>query len=85
MLFPPVFLLSSYLNINGFATDAAGISASWSGLYLILAMRRKQALRSKFGVRGITRGATLGLCAVQMVGGGLAYTFGKREVEEEKK
>jgi hypothetical protein len=42
MIFPPVFLLSSYLNINGFATDAAGISAAWSGLYLLLAMRRKQ-------------------------------------------
>jgi hypothetical protein len=42
MLFPPVLLLSSYLNINGFKTDAAGISAAWSGLYLLLAMRRKQ-------------------------------------------
>ena len=42
MIFPPVLLLSSYLNINGFKTDAAGISAAWSGLYLLLAMRRKQ-------------------------------------------
>ncbi|TID15588.1 gb [Venturia nashicola] len=83
MLFPPVLLLSSYLNINGFKTDAAGISAAWSGLYLLLAMRRKQGIRNKFGVRGVTRGATLGLCAVNLVGGGLAYTFGKREDQEE--
>ncbi|KAE9990881.1 hypothetical protein EG327_000815 [Venturia inaequalis] len=47
MLFPPVLLLSSYLNINGFKTDAAGISAAWSGLYLLLAMRRKQ-VQSRF-------------------------------------
>ncbi|KAE9973188.1 hypothetical protein EG328_004530 [Venturia inaequalis] len=83
MLFPPVLLLSSYLNINGFKTDAAGISAAWSGLYLLLAMRRKQSIRNKFGVRGVTRGATLGLCVANMVGGGLAYTFGKREDQEE--
>lgn len=42
-----------------------------------------QGLRNKLGVRGVTRGATLGLCVANMVGGGLAYTFGKREDEEE--
>jgi hypothetical protein len=29
------------------------------------------------------RGATLAVCAANLVGGGLAYTFGKREAEEE--
>lgn len=42
MLFPPVLLLSSYLHVNGYKKDAAGISAAWSGLYVLLAGRRKQ-------------------------------------------
>ncbi|KIW05393.1 uncharacterized protein PV09_03908 [Verruconis gallopava] len=82
MLFPPVFLFSSWMNINGFKIDAAGVSAAWSGLYMLMAMRRKQSFKSKFGVRGLVRGATLGLCAVQVVGGGLAYTFGRRKEED---
>lgn len=41
-----------------------------------------QRLYSKFGARGIIRGATLGLCAANLAGGGLAYVFGKREEEE---
>lgn len=41
MIFPPVLLFSSYLNLGGFKTDAAGITAAWSGLYALLAMRRK--------------------------------------------
>jgi hypothetical protein len=42
MMFPPVLLFSSYLNLSDFKTDAAGITAAWSGLYGLLAMRRKQ-------------------------------------------
>ncbi|KAL1636423.1 hypothetical protein SLS58_009776 [Diplodia intermedia] len=42
MLFPPVLLLSSYLNLNGYKKDAAGMTAAWSGLYVLLARRRKQ-------------------------------------------
>ncbi|KAF2142352.1 uncharacterized protein K452DRAFT_297658 [Aplosporella prunicola CBS 121167] len=83
MLFPPVLLLSSYLNLNDYKKDAAGISAAWSGLYILLAQRRRQKLYSKFGARGLIRGATLGLCAANLVGGGLAYAFGKRKDEEE--
>lgn len=85
MLFPPVLLFTSYANIQGFKTDSAGISAAWSGLYLLLAGRRRQPIMKKLGVRGIVRGATMGLCLVNMVGGGLAYTLGKREEEEYKK
>lgn len=85
MLFPPVLLFTSYANIQGFKTDSAGISAAWSGLYLLLAGRRRQPMMKKFGVRGVVRGATMSLCLVNMVGGGLAYTLGKREEEEHKK
>jgi len=42
MLFPPILLFSSYMNVNGYKTDAAGLAAAWSGLYMILARRRKQ-------------------------------------------
>lgn len=75
-------MFTSWMNINGFRIDAAGISAAWSGLYLLLALRRKQTFVKKFGARGLVRGATLGLCVAQMVGGGLAYSFGRRAEEE---
>lgn len=42
MLFPPLLLFSSYLNLSDYKTDAAGITAAWSGLYALLAMRRRQ-------------------------------------------
>ncbi|KAB8239796.1 uncharacterized protein BDW43DRAFT_12125 [Aspergillus alliaceus] len=83
MLFPPVLLFTSYANLQGFKTDSAGISAAWSGLYLLLAGRRRQPFMKKWGARGIIRGMTMGLCLANMVGGGLAYTLGKREEEED--
>lgn len=110
MLFPPILLFSSYLNVNSYRVDSAGITAAWSGLYLLLASRRKQVrsasplltfggflrygmltlfeqqkLVTKFGARGIIRGATLGLCAVNLIGCGIAYAFGKRSKEEEER
>lgn len=83
MTFVPVLLFTSYSNLNGFKKDSAGISAAWSGLYLLLASRRRQAFMKKWGPRGIIRGATMGLCLVNMVAGGLTYTLGDREDEEE--
>lgn len=82
MLFPPILLFSTYLNLNGFKTDSAGLTSAWSAAYLVLAGRRKQGFGSKFGARGLVRGATIGLCVANVVGGGLAYAFGKKEVEE---
>lgn len=84
MLFPPVLLFTSYANLQGFKTDSAGISAAWSGLYLLLAGRRKQPFMKKWGARGIVRGMTMGLCFANLVGGGLAYTMGKREDREDE-
>ena len=43
----------------------------------------RQKIYSKFGARGLTRGATMVMCAANVVSGGLAYTFGKREQEED--
>ncbi|KAL5362318.1 hypothetical protein BJX96DRAFT_100148 [Aspergillus floccosus] len=84
MLFPPILLFTSYANLQGFKKDSAGISAAWSGLYLLLAGRRRQQFMKKWGARGIVRGMTMGLCMANMVGGGLAYTLGKREEEGEE-
>jgi hypothetical protein len=89
MLFPPVLLFSTYLNLNNFLVDSAGITAAWSGLYLLLARRRKSAglgiagrLTSRFGARGLVRGATMGVAAVNLVAGGVTYAFGRRKDED---
>ncbi|EPE36809.1 hypothetical protein GLAREA_08972 [Glarea lozoyensis ATCC 20868] len=91
MLFPPVLLFSTYLNLNAYPVDSAGLTAAWSGLYLLLANRRRvkgnslgQRIGSKFGARGLTRGSAMVLAGVNVVGCGLAYGFGKRENSEKK-
>ena len=78
LLFPPALLFSTYLNINDYKIDAAGTSAAWSALYLFLARRRKHPLMQKWGTRGIIRGATMGLCVANLLGGGFVYAIGKR-------
>ncbi|KAF2184278.1 hypothetical protein K469DRAFT_666667 [Zopfia rhizophila CBS 207.26] len=83
MIFPPILLFSSYLNLSGYRTDAAGITGAWSGLYALLAARRKHKLTQKVTVRGVVRGVSLGLCAVNVAGCGLAYILGQREKREE--
>lgn len=37
---------------------------------------------NKFGARGLTRGAAMGLAAANVVGGGVTYVFGTREGKE---
>lgn len=83
MLFPPVFLFSTYVNLQGMKTDSAGISAAWSAAYIILASRRApvNGFRGKFSARGALRGLAMGLCALEVAAGGVAYVFGKREKE----
>ena len=78
LIFPPLLLFSTYLNISDYKVEAAGINAAWSGLYMLLARRRKQPLARKFGTRGLIRGATLGMCTANLVCGGLVYAVGKR-------
>lgn len=83
MIFPPLLLFSTYLNLQGYKVDSAGTTAALSGAYLVLAGRRRNPFISKFGARGIIRGATMGLCLTNVVGGGLAYMFGSRSKEDE--
>ena len=79
LLFPPLLLFSSYMNISEYKVDAAGTSAAWSGLYLVLAQRRKRPFMQKFGVRGIVRGTTMALCAANLAAGAFVFATGKRE------
>jgi len=85
MIFPPLLLFSTYLNLQGFKIDSAGTTAALSGAYLVIVGRRRQGVWNKFGTRGIIRGATMGLALANVVGGGLAYAFGSRRKEDEEK
>ncbi|KAK2741806.1 hypothetical protein FQN55_008180 [Onygenales sp. PD_40] len=78
MLFPPALLFTTYLNLLEYKVDAAGVSAAWSGLYLLLAAKRKQKFVQKWGARGIVRGGAMGLGFANMVSGGLVYMLGER-------
>ena len=85
MTVPAVLLFSTYLNLSDYPTEAAGITAAWSGLYLIMAARRKSAkFVSQFGARGLVRGATMGLAAVNVIACGATWALGRSsdKVEE---
>ncbi|KAL1883950.1 hypothetical protein Daus18300_000058 [Diaporthe australafricana] len=82
LVFTPMLLLSSYLSVGGFKIDAAGLSAAWSGLYVLLAARRRPAsLRQRFTARGVVRGAAVGLGIANAAAGGYTYAMGDRELE----
>lgn len=74
--FTPALLFSSYLNLSGYPTGSAGMTAAWSGLYALLALRRRQPVRGKFSIRGIVRGTAVGLGAANCVAGGWVYFNG---------
>ncbi|KAI1106433.1 hypothetical protein F4804DRAFT_29289 [Jackrogersella minutella] len=86
MLFVPILLFSSYANLQGFKIDSAGITAAASGTYALLAMRRRPgALMSRFSIRGIVRGAAVGIGAANAVAGGWVYAKGDRERENKER
>jgi len=89
MLFAPLLMFSSYLNVAGFAIDGAGMTAAWSGLYVLLAARRRNpaaAMRGgKFSARGVVRAAAMGLGTANCVAGGWVYATGDRKAEEEER
>ncbi|KAL2195961.1 hypothetical protein P885DRAFT_38939 [Corynascus similis CBS 632.67] len=85
MLFPPLLVFSSYLTLAGFQTDGAGMTAAWSGMYALLAARRRPtgSLRSRFfSLRGAVRGAAMGLGVANAVAGLYTYATGDRKKEE---
>ncbi len=46
LLFAPALLFASYVNLAGYATDAAGMTAAWSGLYVLLTLRGRRRQRA---------------------------------------
>ena len=80
MLFPPLLLFTSYVNLAGYKRDAAGASAAWSGLYLLLAARRKgpAQIAKKFGARGVIKGLAMGLAGLNAIAGGVTYVWGEK-------
>ena len=84
LLFPPVLLFSSYLNLLDRKADAAGLSGAWSGLYLLLASRRKHSLRQKWSLRGVVRGSSMGVCAINMLAGGFVYATDRTSKEADE-
>ncbi|CAK7203270.1 hypothetical protein SEUCBS139899_006001 [Sporothrix eucalyptigena] len=43
LLFAPALMFAGYVNVAGYAIDAAGMTAAWSGLYVLLSLRRRSA------------------------------------------
>ncbi|KAL6877769.1 hypothetical protein HDV57DRAFT_500501 [Trichoderma longibrachiatum] len=84
-LFTPTLLFSSYLNLSGYPTASAGLTAAWSGLYALLALRRRTPLRAKFSIRGVVRGAAVGLGAANCVAGGWVYLHGSKDRDREER
>lgn len=82
-LFTPPLLFASYLNLSGYETGSAGVTAAWSGLYALLALRRPQAIRAKFSTRGLVRGAAIGLGAANCASGAWVYMNGDFKKDEE--
>jgi hypothetical protein len=83
MSFTPVLVFASYLNVAGFTIDSAGLTAAWSGLYALLALRRRQpTLRGKFSARGAVRGGAIGLGLANCAAGGWVWATGDRKREE---
>ncbi len=56
MLFAPLLAYASYVTLSGYVIDGAATTAAWSGLYVLLALRRRQpSLRHRFTARGLVR------------------------------
>lgn len=85
MTVPAVLLFSTYLNLSEYKTESAGLTAAWSGVYLLMASRRKNTkFISKLGARGLVRGATMGVAAVNLVACGATYALGRNKVDDDE-
>ncbi|KAL0941566.1 uncharacterized protein CTRU02_204329 [Colletotrichum truncatum] len=83
--FAPALLFSSYVNLAGFPTDSAGFTCAVSGLYALLALRRRQPLRNKFTARGAVRGLAIGMGFANSAAGAWVYANGDRKKDEEER
>ena len=85
MVFVPMLVFSSYAHLQGFHKDAAGITAAASGTYALLAMRRRYRMSARFSVRGVVRGAALGIAAANLVAGAWVYATVDRDAEAQER
>ncbi|MBE3045242.1 hypothetical protein IMZ48_22355, partial [Candidatus Bathyarchaeota archaeon] len=85
ILFIAPLLFSSYVNLSGYTSEAAAMSAAWSGLYAVLAMRRKQGWGKKLSVRGGVRGVAVAMGLANLVAGGWVWARGDRAAEKEER
>ncbi|KAK0704883.1 hypothetical protein B0H67DRAFT_649283 [Lasiosphaeris hirsuta] len=86
MLFTPLLAFSSYLSVAGFKIDSAGMTAAWSGMYVLLAARRRPtSLRKRFSIGGAVRLCAMGLGTVNTIAGGYTYATGDRKAEAEER
>ncbi|KAG9253705.1 uncharacterized protein F5Z01DRAFT_656497 [Emericellopsis atlantica] len=85
LLFPAPLFAATYFNLAGYPTAAGGLTAAWSGLYALTAMRRRQGLRGRFSVRGGVRGLAVGLGLVNAAAGGLVWLTGDFEKDERER
>ena len=92
MLFPPLLAFSSYLTLAGFKIDGAGMTAAWSGMYVLLEWRRWQK-SSSLGrprlrlpdLRGVVRFGATTLAVVNCMAGVWVYATGDRVKEEKER
>ena len=73
LVFPPALMFGAWCNTMGAKADAAGITCSWSLLYLILSHRTKLPPDQKFAPRGLLRTATKGMCWTNFACCGYVY------------
>lgn len=86
MLFVPILVFSSYINLQGFKKDSAGLTAAASGTYALLALRRRPgSVMNKFTVRGSVRGAAIALGVMNVLGCGWVYATADRKTEAEER
>ncbi|KAL1890024.1 hypothetical protein Cpir12675_005567 [Ceratocystis pirilliformis] len=84
LVLSPALIFASYINVAGYPTDSAGLSAGVSGLYALLALRRKQKIRAKFlSTRGLVRGAALGMAVFNCAASSYVYSRGDRKEDME--
>ncbi|CAK7219407.1 hypothetical protein SBRCBS47491_003833 [Sporothrix bragantina] len=43
LFFAPALMFAGYVNVAGYAIDAAGMTAAWSGLYVLLSLRGRKS------------------------------------------
>lgn len=98
LLFAPALMFASYVNVAGYVVDAAGMTAAWSGMYVLLSLRRRgggilgrawvpaslrtSTQRLNTPARRAVSAAAIGLGSINTVAGGIVYGITGDRVKE---